>query len=470
MKNTVKFGTDGWRATPSMGLNNENIMICAQSFSDYINQKNLKNQNKILIGYDTRKDSKKYAELTYKVLESNNIEAFITSRPTPTPICSFHIKNSDKIGGVIITASHNSKDWNGFKIRSGDGLSFNEKETKIIENIVDYYSNNKDKIKYKRIIKIKKLDIIKAYLEAIRNIIDFDQLKKINKTICVDYMHGSVSGILDKILPINTRFLRGNLDHTFPNMEQPEPILKNLTPLVNDIKDNNVSVGIAFDGDGDRLGVVDENGKFQNATDVFAILSNHVLKKYKSSENIGTTVTMPTIIEEVAKKNKSKIFRTPVGFKNLAPLLEESKVIFAGEESGGYSIKNHVSDKDGILSALLYLECLATNNCKPSDLLKNIQKEFGMKSYQRIDLKFNEKDRNKVLLNLSNLHKDFSDNNSLIEVDKTDGIKFFLTNDEWFLIRESGTEPLLRIYLESPSEEQINRLKNKVLSFLEIEF
>ena len=253
-------------------------------------------------------------------------------------------------------------------------------------------------------------------------------------------------------------------------MEQPEPILKNLTPLVNDIKDNNVSVGIAFDGDGDRLGVVDENGKFQNATDVFAILSNHVLKKYKSSENIGTTVTMPTIIEEVAKKNKSKIFRTPVGFKNLAPLLEESKVIFAGEESGGYSIKNHVSDKDGILSALLYLECLATNNCKPSDLLKNIQKEFGMKSYQRIDLKFNEKDRNKVLLNLSNLHKDFSDNNSLIEVDKTDGIKFFLTNDEWVLIRESGTEPLLRIYLESPSEEQINRLKNKVLSFLEIEF
>ena len=118
----------------------------------------------------------------------------------------------------------------------------------------------------------------------------------------------------------------------------------------------------------------------------------------------------------------------------------------------------------------MYLECLATNNCKPSDLLKNIQKEFGMKSYQRIDLKFNEKDRNKVLLNLSNLHKDFSDNNSLIEVDKTDGIKFFLTNDEWVLIRESGTEPLLRIYLESPSEEQINRLKNKVLSFLEIEF
>ena len=118
MKNKVKFGTDGWRATPSMGLNDVNIMICAQSFSDYINQKNLKKQKKILIGYDTRKNSKKYAELTCRVLESNNIEAFITSRPTPTPICSFHIKHSDKIGGIIITASHNSKDWNGFKIRS----------------------------------------------------------------------------------------------------------------------------------------------------------------------------------------------------------------------------------------------------------------------------------------------------------------------------------------------------------------
>ena len=470
MKHKVKFGTDGWRATPSMGLNDVNIMICAQSFSDYINQKNTKDQKKILIGYDTRKNSKKYAELTCRVLESNNIEAFITSRPTPTPICSFHIKHSDKIGGIIITASHNSKDWNGFKIRSGDGLSFNEKETKKIEKIVDYYSDNNDKIKHKRIIKIKKLNIIEAYLEAIKNMIDFDQLKKTNKTICVDYMHGSVSGILEKVLPTNTRFLRESFDHSFPNMEQPEPILKNLTPLVNGIKDNKFSVGIAFDGDGDRLGVVDEKGKFQNATDVFAILSNHVLKKYKSSESIGTTVTMPTTIEEVAKKNKSKIFRTPVGFKNLAPLLEESKVIFAGEESGGYSIKNHVSDKDGILSALLYLECLAINNCKPSDLLKNIQKEFGVKSYQRIDLKFNEKDRKKVLLKLSDLHKNFSTNNSLLEVDKTDGIKFFLTNDEWVLIRESGTEPLLRIYIESNSEEQINRLKKKVLSFLEIEF
>ena len=462
MKNKVKFGTDGWRATPSMGLNDVNIMICAQSFSDYINQKNLNKQKKILIGYDTRKNSKKYAELTYQVLESNNIEAFITSRPTPTPICSFHIKHSDKIAGIIITASHNSKDWNGFKIRSGDGLSFNEKETKKIEKIVDYYSDNNDKIQCKRITKIKKLNIIESYIEAIKNIIDFDHLKKMNKKICVDYMHGSVSGILEKVLPTNTRFLRERLDHSFPNMEQPEPILKNLIPLVNDIKDNKSTVGIAFDGDGDRLGVVDENGKFQNATDVFAILSNHILKKYKSSESIGTTVTMPTTIEEVAKRNKSKIFRTPVGFKNLAPLLEESKVIFAGEESGGYSIK--------ILSALLYLECLAINNCNPSDLLKNIQKEFGVKSYQRVDLKFNEKDREKILLKLSDLHKNFSSNNSLIKVDKTDGIKFFLTHDEWVLIRESGTEPLLRIYIESNSEEQINRLKNKVLSFLEIEF
>ena len=168
----------------------------------------------------------------------------------------------------------------------------------------------------------------------------------------------------------------------------------------------------------------------------------------------------------------NKFFSTVVTSTGGFESSQESKVIFAGEESGGYSIKNHVSDKDGILSALLYLECLATNNCKPSDLLKNIQKEFGMKSYQRIDLKFNEKDRNKVLLNLSNLHKDFSDNNSLIEVDKTDGIKFFLTNDEWVLIRESGTEPLLRLLVEGKDQievkKEINNLSNNIKEIINV--
>tara|TARA_Y100001970_G_scaffold202380_1_gene246360 strand:- start:450 stop:1853 length:1404 start_codon:yes stop_codon:yes gene_type:complete len=464
MSTEIKFGTDGWRATPSTGLNDENIKICAQSFSDYINN-NFSNQKTVLVGYDTRKDSLRYAELASQVIKSNGIDVEITNRATPTPLCSYHVKNNSMVGAVIITASHNSKDWNGFKVRSDKGISLNELEISEIEKSVIYYSENSLKIRHKD-SEIKKTDVIDSYINSIHEIVDINSINNSKLSIVSDYMHGAVTGILEKILTNkNNIFLRSEINSEFPGMEQPEPIEGNLKNLMKQVKNNNSDIGFAFDGDGDRLGVIDENGNFQSASEVFLILSSHVLENKSSIKSIATTVSMTSNINEICKKYNSQILITKVGFKHLAPLLEEEKVSFAGEESGGYSMINHVSDKDGILSALLYLEYLVKSKKSPSESISTIYDKFSKKQFERIDNKFSEVDRKKIQEKIENLDTFIEKNYQITNKDFTDGKKFFIDNNSWILIRLSGTEPVFRIYIESPNKMILEEIKNQILEY-----
>ena len=466
MKNIIKFGTDGWRATPKTGLSPENIMICAQSFSDYINSKH-SNKKSILVGYDTRKDSLKFALISAQVLMSNSIEAKITINPTATPVCSNFIKNSSIQGGIIITASHNSKEWNGFKVRSENGTGFNNSEIQKIEERVNFYKKNFSSIKYNSQIKIDSIDINEIYINSLRNIIDVENIINSNINISVDYMHGASSGLLEEILKgKEINHIRKNYDSEFPGMIQPEPIKKNLGILMKDIKNNKRSIGIAFDGDGDRLGIIDEDGILQSASEVFAILSNHILSLNKGKD-IATTISMSSIIDDVCKEYKSNVVRTKVGFKYLAPLLENNKVIFAGEESGGYSLSNHVADKDGVLSALLYLECMVLNKVSPKILLDKLYQKYNQRFFNRIDIEFLASNKIIIENKINNMEVFFSNYSKIIKVDKSDGKKIFFDNGSWILTRLSGTEPLIRIYNEANSKvelEKINNLSQKVFN------
>lgn len=464
MSNEIKFGTDGWRATPKTGLNEDNIKICAQSFSDYINN-NFSGSKEVLVGYDTRKDSYKFAEIASQVIKSNSIDVKLTDNPTPTPIISHNVKYGKKVGAVIITASHNSKEWNGFKVRSSNGLSFNDKELTEIEKNVQFYTDNKTKIKHKKQI-IKKINITDQYINSLKNIVDIESINNSDINIATDYMHGAVSGILEKILINNKNvFIRSDLNSNFPGMIQPEPIEANLDELKKKVIKEDVDIGLAFDGDGDRLGIIDENGRFQYASEVFSILVSHVLENKSSIKSIATTVSMTSNIEKICKKFNANITRTKVGFKHLAPLLEKKDVSLAGEESGGYSIINHVSDKDGILSALLYLEYLAKTNNKPSEAVSNIYKSLPKTIFERIDKKFSENNRNKIHCKIENLDTFIEKNYQITNKDFTDGKKFYLDNNSWILIRLSGTEPVFRIYIESPNKIILEEIKNQILEY-----
>ena len=400
----IKFGTDGWRATPETGLNSENITICAQSFADYINS-NYSGKKSIIIGYDTRVDSKKYAELSAKVIQSNGIESVLSETAIPTPIISHHIKNSNKIGGIIITASHNAKNWNGFKIRSENGMSFGNKEIIEVEKRVRYYEKNISDIKLDEKKNIKTENILNSYIEDLNKVVDLNLIKSSNIKISVDYMHGAVSGVLEKILSKDNIFLRSEFDPKFPGMVQPEPIGKNLKLLSQTINDNKCLLGIAFDGDGDRLGILDEEGNSQSASDVFALLSDYLLSKNTNNQSIGTTVTMSSVLEDICKNYDSKVIRTKVGFKYLAPLLENNEVFFAGEESGGYSLRGHLYDKDGILSSLLYLEYLITSKSTPKILLQTLYEKYKKRFFERLDIEFEQNKREEIKDNISLLEK-----------------------------------------------------------------
>jgi phosphomannomutase len=248
-------------------------------------------------------------------------------------------------------------------------------------------------------------------------------------------------------------------------MEQPEPIEGNLKNLIEEVKNNNSDIGFAFDGDGDRLGVIDENGNFQSASEVFLILSSHVLENKSSIKSIATTVSMTSNINEICKTYNSKALITKVGFKHLAPLLEEEKVSFAGEESGGYSMIKHVSDKDGILSALLYLEYLVKSKKSPSESISTIYDKFPKKQFERIDNKFSEVDRKKIQGKIKNLDTFIEKKYKITNKDFTDGKKFFIDNNSWILIRLSGTEPVFRIYIESPNKIILEEMKNQILEY-----
>ena len=286
--------------------------------------------------------------------------------------------------------------------------------------------------------------------------------------IAVDYMHGAVSGILEEILDNKENcYLRHEYDSNFPNMDQPEPIEKNLSKLIEKVSKEKYSVGLAFDGDGDRLGVIDENGNFQTPTDIFSILAIHILGKEESIKSIATTVSMTSNIEEIGKIYNSEIIRTKVGFKYLAPLLENKKVSFAGEESGGYSIGNHLADKDGIFSALLYLENLAKSNKKPSELVDNIYSKLPKKKFERVDKNFSTEDRKSIEQKIYKLRDHLSKKFIITDENDMDGKKLFFENSSWVLTRLSGTEPVIRIYLESEEQHKLNELKKEIIDYID---
>ena len=284
-------------------------------------------------------------------------------------------------------------------------------------------------------------------------------------------MHGSGSNLVKKILK-NTSHevieIRESFDPEFPNMVQPEPIEKNLMPLIDSVKENNADIGIAFDGDADRLGIIDEKGNYISTLNVFSILSDHMLQYEKNSTSIVCNITMSSMIEKIGEKYNCEIIRTPVGFKNIAPIIEKKKSILGGEESGGYAFRNHIPERDGILSALYFLQSMIKNNKTPGNLLDRLHKEFGYKIYHRIDKEIHPEVYEDIKKNITSLRPEYIGKFKVLSINTLDVIKFFIDDDSWVAIRISGTEPLLRIYIETIDFSNIKQISESIMKYIEI--
>ncbi len=456
----IKFGTDGWRAVISEDFTFDNVKKVAQSIADYIKNEGqqLKVKDKrIIIGYDTRFLSDKYAELVACVMGANGIKTILSDKSTPTPTVSFTIKDRGLIGGVMITASHNPARYNGIKFKTYYGSSAGPEITKRFEEYLGksqiYYSSI-DELRSKGVVTLE--DIIPNHLGSIKRYVNLKLLKDSHTKVLVDSMYGTGNDYIAKLLEGGR--CRVDTIHNQDNPSfggiNPEPILPNLKELAEKVRQDKYDIGLATDGDADRLGVALPNGRLLTGHKVMALLLLHLLEDRGMRGGVVQTLCGTVLINKICKKYGLPMYETPVGFKYIGELMVKEDILVGGEETGGVAFKNSIPERDGILSGLLILEMMAMRRKKILDILKAVDKEYGTYEYRRLDIKYPDDKKDKLLGLLKNSPPKGVLGEKVLEIKRTDGDKFICEDSSWLMLRLSGTEAILRIYAEAPTEKK----------------
>ncbi|MBL7072510.1 MAG: phosphoglucomutase/phosphomannomutase family protein [Candidatus Omnitrophica bacterium] len=471
----IKFGTDGWRAIISEDFTFENVKVVAQAIADFIKAKKepIYKKRKIVVGYDTRFLSAKYAELMASVLAANGIKVVLSDGPSPTPAVCVYIKDKKLTGGVMVTASHNPAQYNGIKYKgffagSAGSDIIDDIEKRLHKSTVKFMSFDEG-IEKKRIALV---DIVKAQLDRVKEYADMGKLKKAKLKVLVDSMNGTGDKYLGEILKgtnIKLDFMYSEINPTFHG-RAPEPNESHLKELMSRVKKGNYDLGIATDGDSDRVAIVDEKGNILSGHKVMALLILHLVENRNMTGGIVQTICGTGLIDKIADNYGLKTYETPVGFKYICRMMTEKDVLVGGEETGGIGFKNYIPERDGFLSALLIMELLAAEKKPLSVIVKNVNKKYDSYVYEREDLLFDERKRKKLMQGINgNLLTKVLDK-KVSEVKDSDGTKFICADGSWLLLRLSGTEPKLRIYSETPSKkkslEYIKFGKKYAFSFL----
>lgn len=446
----IKFGTDGWRAIIADQFTFANVEKVTQAYTNYLGN----NAKLIIIGYDNRFLSEKFAERAAEILSSNGIQVLLANSSSPTPAMSFAVKEKNASGGIMITASHNPPIWNGFKIKGSFGGSVSMDVTKEIENIL----SKEISVKKGNASNISNFDPKTSYIKNISKFVDINLFSRSKMKVIVDPMFGSGIGYLSNILKDKMDILEINnyRDPYFGGIN-PEPLAINLKKLMNTCKDKNI-FGIALDGDSDRIAAVGADGAFINTHQVFALLLYHLVKNKKMTGEVVKTFNMSFLINKMCSKYGFKLHETPIGFKHICDLMLSRNILMGGEESGGMAIKGNIPERDAPLVALMLIELCAIEKLSLEQILENISKEFGGYYYNRVDLHLNDEQKQRTISLLKNNPPKSFAGEEVAEIQNLDGIKLIFKDRSWVLFRASGTEPLLRIYCEANSQEKVNLL------------
>ena len=456
--NGIKFGTDGWRAVVGKDFNEENVSVVSNAIGKYVFVFYVIYKT-IIIGYDPRNKAREYSMQCAEILKNKGFKVLYSDKVLPTPVLAFNAKYLDACA-VMFTASHNPPEYLGIKfIPDYAGPATGEITDEIVANLgADYPSCVKGKLIY--------TDFSNNYFKHIKQIIDFEKIKELKSHIIFDGLYAASIGYFDKLL--SDKGIEYDAIHMYhdPNFGggMPEPKPQYLGELIEFIKTHKNYVGFANDGDSDRFGAINENGEYVTPNEIIAILLMHLKKNKKYSGPLVKTVGASLLLDIVAQKLGIEVIETPVGFKHVGEAMRKYNPIIAGEESGGLSIQGHIPEKDGILANLLILEAMAYENRTLVQMQRDLHKFAGhsfinTRVYKKLD---NQAEVKPVLDKFSAI-----DEIAGIKVsrkDFKDGVKLYLEdNSSWILVRPSGTEPLLRIYIESDSEDKIEKIKNFVL-------
>lgn len=466
----IKFGTDGWRAIIAKDFTVENVARVADASATYL-LKSKKNPS-VVIGFDSRFGGKLFAETAAKIFASKGIKVYIPEKFVTTPMVSLAVLNLKADLGVVITASHNTYHYNGYKLKGSHGGPLSKEETDKVEELIpDKNLNDLDEICYQNFIKENLIEITNIegiYLEYLKKNIDIEAIRNSRFNFAFDAMYGSGQNILKTILS-NVTMLHCEINPSFKNIP-PEPLSRNLFELSYLIKTNKkIDCGLAVDGDADRIALYDEKGKYIDSHHIILLLI-HYLAKYKGLKGkVVTGISTTLKAEKLCEHYNLDIERVKIGFKEICKKIISEDVLVGGEESGGITVKTHIPERDGIYMGLLIWTFMIETKKPLSELINEIYEITGEFGYERSDLKLPQEKIDLIIEKCKNDEfKEFG-HYKIQNTEKLDGYKYFINDFEWLMIRPSGTEPVLRLYAESDNNrnaKQIIKTASKIIKAL----
>ena len=446
----IRFGTDGWRAIIAKDFTVENVSRVAYATAEWT-LNNFKNPS-VVIGHDCRFGGKLFVETAVKVFVSKGIKVHLAKSFISTPMISMGVKELKASIGVVITASHNPPEYNGYKLKGYFGGPLSSEKVEEVENLIP----SEDKIYLNQVdinLQIKKgniniVDLEKMYLDRVKSSFDLDAIKNSGLNFAYDAMYGAGQNVMKKLFPDMT-FLHCDYNPSF-NDQAPEPIDKNLTEFSELIKNRkNIAAGLATDGDADRIGLYNSKGEFVDSHHIILLLLLYLFKYKKLKGKVVVAASTTPRVVKLAEKWGLNHDTVKVGFKYIAGQMVNEDVLIGGEESGGIAIKGHIPERDGIWMGLVLFEYMAKSGKTLEELINEVYELVGEFKYCRDDLHIDEKLKNSIVKKCINNEFSSFGEYEVLKVDKTDGFKFILHDDQWLMIRPSGTEPVLRCYAES---------------------
>jgi len=472
----IHFGTDGWRAVISDTFTFHNLRLVTQAIADAIKSDAWNegspvgkppDPRKMVVGFDTRFLSDRFAAEVARVLAGNGYTVHLTQGDAPTPAISYMVRHLGAIAGIVITASHNAPRYNGVKLKASYGGSALREQCRRVEiylndneergrgpNLMDYQQARKLGL-------LQRFNPLPAYYDHLRKLIDFDAIADNPQRIVVDSMYGSGRGIIKSILKgtgCEVREIRGEMNPGFGGVH-PEPIGRYLGALAGAISTGMGDMGLATDGDGDRLGAMDERGNFVDPHKIMALSMRYLVEQRGWRGPVVRTVSTTRMIDRLAQEHDLPVYETPVGFNYIADYMLKEDILIGGEESGGIAFRGHIPEGDGSLMALLLVEMVSTSGMSLYELVEDLTQKYGPVHYQRTDLRLSQPiAKEQMTRQLLEEKPPEIGGETVVDIQSVDGVKFILADDSWLLIRPSGTEPVLRVYAEGRSPEMVENL------------
>jgi phosphoglucomutase len=464
----IKFGTSGWRAVIADEFTFANVRLVTQAICTYLRSTGVEAGAKVVVSYDTRFLGEKFAEQCVNSIATHGFGAIFCNRPTPTPTISHAIRSLQAVGGINFTASHNPPEYNGMKFSTADGAPALPEVTRRVEDLINAANFQAvDEPNVNLATNVALHDPLPAYLDDLKSKVRFDVIARVGSSYAYDPLWGTGRGYLDGAL--RDHGLEVETVHDWRDVlfggRSPEPDDEHLEDLRAAMKRRGCVLGLATDGDSDRFGVVDQDGTFITPNELIPLLFDYLAETRGWQLGVARSVATSHLVDRVAASRGLPVYETPVGFKFIGELINEDKITLGGEESAGLSIRGHYPEKDGILACLLAAEAVAARGTSLTEQLEELYARVGRLASKRIGVRLTPDIVASLKDRLAQEPKDIG-GRRVASVNRMDGVKFLFEDGSWLLLRPSGTEPLVRIYAESESADDLEVLLEQGRKFL----